>query len=175
MQMVLRLLRQKLFVIFLHWWKGGLSISFFRTMMMNCFCKFAARWETLRFISNRDLFRYSHHRKYPTSCKQALNLRRSWVQTEAVVQRCSVKKVFLEISINSQENTCARVSFLIKLQAWGLKHSCFPVNFVKFLRTPFSIEHFWWLLLFRICWMQLYSSSVTTPSCHEILSVLYKY
>ena len=30
--------------------------------------------------------------------------------TEAVVQRCSVKKVFLEISQNSQENTWARVS-----------------------------------------------------------------
>ena len=28
-----------------------------------------------------------------------------------------MKKVFLEISQNSQENTCARVSFLIKLQA----------------------------------------------------------
>ena len=27
--------------------------------------------------------------------------------------------MFLEISQNSQENTCARVSFLIKLQAWG--------------------------------------------------------
>ena len=36
---------------------------------------------------------------------------------EAVVQRCSVKKVFLEISQNSQGNTCARVSYLIKLQA----------------------------------------------------------
>ena len=30
--------------------------------------------------------------------------------TEAVVQRCSVKKVFLEISQNSQESTCARAS-----------------------------------------------------------------
>ena len=38
-------------------------------------------------------------------------------KTEAAVQKCSVKKVFLEISQNSQENTCARVSFLIKLQA----------------------------------------------------------
>ena len=28
-------------------------------------------------------------------------------------RRCSVKTVFLEISQNSQENTCARVSFLI--------------------------------------------------------------
>ena len=37
--------------------------------------------------------------------------------SEAVVQRCSVKKVFLEISQNSQQNTCARASFLIKLQA----------------------------------------------------------
>ena len=34
-----------------------------------------------------------------------------------VAQRCSVKKLFLKISQNSQENTCARVSFLIKLQA----------------------------------------------------------
>ena len=30
---------------------------------------------------------------------------------EAVAQTCSVKKVFLKISKNSQENTCARVSF----------------------------------------------------------------
>ena len=30
---------------------------------------------------------------------------------EAVDQKCSVKKVFLEISQNSQENTCARVFF----------------------------------------------------------------
>ena len=37
--------------------------------------------------------------------------------TEAVAQRFSVKKVFLEILQNSQKNTCARVSFLIKLQA----------------------------------------------------------
>ena len=36
---------------------------------------------------------------------------------EAVVRMCSVEKVFLEISQNSQENNCARVSFLIKLQA----------------------------------------------------------
>ena len=30
------------------------------------------------------------------------------------------ENAFLEISQNSQENTCARVSFLIKLQASGL-------------------------------------------------------
>ena len=31
---------------------------------------------------------------------------------EAVIRRCFVKKVILEISQNSQENTCARNSFL---------------------------------------------------------------
>ena len=38
-------------------------------------------------------------------------------KAEAVARTWSVKKVFLEISQNSQENTCVRVSFLIKLQA----------------------------------------------------------
>ena len=38
-------------------------------------------------------------------------------------QWCSVKKMFLEISQNSQENVCAWFSFLIKLQAFGLNCS----------------------------------------------------
>ena len=56
--------------------------------------------------------------------------------------------MFLEISQNSQKSTCARVSFSIKLQAWGLRpvtllkkgrwHRCFLVNFAKFLGTPFT-------------------------------------
>ena len=73
-------------------------------------------------------------------------------EIEAVVQRCFVKKVFLEISQNSQENTCASL-FLTKLQALlatllkkRLWHRCFSVNFAKFLRTPFFIEHLWRLL-----------------------------
>ena len=46
--------------------------------------------------------------------------------------------MFLKISQNSQENTCAIVSLVIKLQAEAeLWHRCFPVNFSKFLRTPF--------------------------------------
>ena len=60
-------------------------------------------------------------------------------------RRCSVgKEVFLKISQISQENTCSRVSFLIELQAETcsflkkiLWHRCFPLNFAKFLRTPF--------------------------------------
>ena len=37
-----------------------------------------------------------------------------------------------------------RTATLLKKRRW---HSCFPVNFVKFLRTPFYPEHLWWLLL----------------------------
>ena len=43
---------------------------------------------------------------------------------EAVSQRCSVKKAFLEISQNSKERNCARVSFLIKLQEVCFWKSC---------------------------------------------------
>ena len=73
---------------------------------------------------------------------------------EASVQRSSVKKMFLEILQNLQENTSARVYFskvaglrpatLLKMT---ICHKGFPVNFAKFLRTPVYIEHLWLLLL----------------------------
>ena len=47
------------------------------------------------------------------------------------------EKVLLEISQNSQENTCPRVSFLMKFDR------CFPVDLAKFLMTPFLTEHLW--------------------------------
>ena len=60
-------------------------------------------------------------------------LRTPRLAREGVAQRCYVKKVFLEIFQNSQENTCARVSFLIKLKA---------CNFIKIglLVQVFSCE-----------------------------------
>ena len=38
------------------------------------------------------------------------------ISAEAATGRVLEEKVFVEISLNSQENTCAKVSFLIKLQ-----------------------------------------------------------
>ena len=64
------------------------------------------------------------------------------IKLEAVVRRCSVKNLFLEILQNSQENTCARVSFLTKLQASDL--SC---DFYKISKNTFFIEHLWTTLL----------------------------
>ena len=77
------------------------------------------------------------------------------VRNRSSHRRFSVKKVFLEIWQNSQENICARVSFfnkvaglrpttLLKKRLW---HRRFPVNYAKFLKIPFFIEHLWWLLL----------------------------
>ena len=42
-------------------------------------------------------------------------------ESEAAIGGVLQEKVFLEISQNSLENTCARVSFLIKLQTEGLQ------------------------------------------------------
>ena len=71
--------------------------------------------------------------------------------TEAVAQRCSVKKVFLEISQKfTGKHLCQSFFFnkvaglrpatLLKKRLW---HRCFPVNLVEFLRTLFLR----WLLL----------------------------
>ena len=64
-------------------------------------------------------------------------------------RRCSVKKVFLEISRNSQESTCARVSFLIKLQAaFNLIKKdtlvqVFSCEFYEISKNTFFTEHPW--------------------------------
>ena len=68
--------------------------------------------------------------------------------SEAVVRRCFVEKVFLEILQNSQENTGTRVSFLIKLKACNFikKQALLQVFSCKFWevsKNTFFIEHLW--------------------------------
>ena len=60
------------------------------------------------------------------------------------------EKVFLEISQNSQENSCVRVSFLIKLQAspWNfIKKEAlaqvFSYEFCEISKNTFFTEHLW--------------------------------
>ena len=54
---------------------------------------------------------------------------------EAVIQRCSVK-VFLKILQNSEENPCARVPFLIKLQLKKTLAQVFSSKYCKnFINT----------------------------------------
>ena len=70
-------------------------------------------------------------------------------------QRCSVRKGVLRNFTKFPRKHLCQSLFLIKLQnsrpATLLKkrlwHKCFPVNFVRFLRTPFSQSTYWRLLL----------------------------
>ena len=50
---------------------------------------------------------------------------------EAAARGVLWKKVFLEISQNSQENTCVKVSFLIKLQASEIRAQVFYCEFCE--------------------------------------------
>ena len=70
-----------------------------------------------------------------------------WNISKSGGKSCSVKKVLLEISQNSQENTCVWDSFYAILLKKSLWHRCFLVNFEKFLMTPLLTEHLRWLLL----------------------------
>ena len=56
--------------------------------------------------------------------------------TEAVTQRCSVNKVFLEISQNSQENTCnfIKIEFLAQVLSF---------EFCEISKNTFFTEHLW--------------------------------
>ena len=51
--------------------------------------------------------------------KYKSEFKNGFTNLEAVAWRCSVKKLFLKISQNSQENTCTRVLFKIRL--WRLQ------------------------------------------------------
>ena len=64
------------------------------------------------------------------------------ISSEAVAMRCSVKKVLLEISQDSQENTCSRVSLLRETLA-----QVFSCKFCEISENIFFSEHVWWLLL----------------------------
>ena len=60
-----------------------------------------------------------------------------WVFSGSSRPEMFCEKVFLEMSQNSQKNTCARAAFWKKFIKKRLWHRCFPVNFAKILRAPF--------------------------------------
>ena len=72
------------------------------------------------WLCNVKNYLKKHEKEREHSRNNTVNFRNQFY-SEAVARRCSVKKVFLEISQNSQESTCARVSLFIKLQYRGLQ------------------------------------------------------
>ena len=57
---------------------------------------------------------------------------------EAAIKRCFMKKMFLKILENLNFKTSA--CHFIKKRLW---RRYFPVNFAKFLRISFVIDHLW--------------------------------
>ena len=68
--------------------------------------------------------------------------------------RSSRPEVFCEKGVLTKftkftgKHLCLRPATLLKKSLW---YKCFPVNFAKFIRTPFFIEQLRWLLLFGGC------------------------
>ena len=69
-------------------------------------------------ILNKTIYLYIHIRKDQSPTQKALQnvynimISNEILETEAATRCVLLKKVFLEISQNSQANICARVSFL---------------------------------------------------------------
>ena len=116
-----------------------------------CTANWSNRWQSkkvqeqpkLFFLSNNDIiFDLIVFHPFMSIVKSIFWERYSPISftfTEAVVQRCSVKKVFLEILLFR-----LRPATLLKKRLW---HRCLPVNFTRFLWTPFFTKHHRWLLL----------------------------
>ena len=72
----------------------------------------------------------------------------------------------LQISL---ENTWASL-FFNKVAGLRLWYRCFPVNFAKFLRTPFLIEHLLWLLLLIDGAIPLHNLNFEKIYCEDFFS-----
>ena len=103
--------------------------------------------------------------------------------SEAAIGAALSEKVFLEISQNSQENNCARVSFLIKLQAEACNFTgketlaqvfscefCKIFNCNSFYRIPpVAASVFYNILWLRFSQRQLFTSSITELEINRFL------
>ena len=159
-------------MLFQHWQNFHISIEPLCVIIRSSRLEIIFKIDVFKNIANITrkkfvldlLFTKLHARRWRKSCfplKFAKFLKH-------VAQTCSVKKVFLEISQNSQENTCARVSFLIKLQvrpATLLKkrlwHRCFAVKFCKISKKTFSYR------------TPLLAASVSFPSIWDRTKISY--
>ena len=87
--------------------------------------------------------------------------------SDAVAQRCFVKKVFLEISQNSQENNCARISFFPQVFNFIKKRTLaqvFSCEFYEISQNTFSYRTPPWLLLHPLRFLKFQDSNFSTQS-----------
>ena len=90
---------------------------------------------------------------------------------EAVTQRCSVKNLFIEISQNSQQNTCGRVVFasLSKRNTGTGVFFWILWNFLELLFLQSTSSGCFWTRKIRLTRSRLW---FTIPECNTMLRIL---
>ena len=113
-------------------------------IMGNKYLKFLSNVEG---VKNRVLLLLYFYESQFLKYEHLASVTQKFIQTKVDFPKCSMKKVLLKISQNSQKNTCVGISFsTLKKRP---RDRFFLMNFTKFLTTLFFIEHIWWLLLSR--------------------------
>ena len=104
-------------------------------------CNFMKKKETLAQVFSCEFCEISKNTFFTEQILATASSKSNRGSYRSSHRRCSVGKGFLR---KFAKFTGLRPATLLKKRLW---HRCFPVNFVKFLRTPFFIEHLEWLLL----------------------------
>ena len=110
---------------------------FYKAPLAECFC-------TYRYISKTDIIQFNHPNRYDFW----YYFLSAFVVSSYPEVPCKkgVLKNFAKFTGKQlRQGLSLRPATLLKKRLW---HKCFAVNFVKFLKTPISVEHLRWLLLF---------------------------
>ena len=115
-------------LLFLYSLKTSQNLRF--SAVFRGYKKGAVAWNGLNGMHEKEL---SKDHKVTVSClssSTSKTILENYVWCAEAVVRWSVKKVFLKISLNWEENnTCARVSCLMRLQTYGLKVPAFQSKY----------------------------------------------
>ena len=125
------------------------------------FCKFHRKTPVLESLFNKHFYKRLQHRfsaakfvkfvrtPFLTEHLQCMFLwREDFLNKEKILKQGWIKRhlPFQDVLYHLYFSTGFRPATLLKKRLW---HRCFPLNFAKFLRTPFFTEHLRWLPLYQ--------------------------
>ena len=128
----------------------------FHAVLLNCNWRcHEKKWKLSGLHLKKAIFKLENYIIYGSNTDHLWRWK-SEVFPEAAIQRCSIKKGVLENFAKFTEKHLCQSLFFNKVAGRPLPATllikrlwrrCFPVDFTKFLRTPFLMEHLRWLLL----------------------------
>ena len=118
-------------------------------------------WPDVHIMNNLEECFYNVLTNFILLHKKTRLLKLDWVSRSScqdVLYKKGVRRNFIKSRKTSVPeslfNEVADLRPATLLKKKRLKHRCFPVNFAKFLRTPFLTEQLQWLLLNISSWFQ---------------------